>query len=303
MVIDCHVHLNNYHHEQNAPTEVHLARLKEQMAKWNLEHAIVITSYTVNQERPSAQRVAELIRDDPRLHLVEGIALTGPEPTDVHQVEERIRAGTVRALKLYPGYDHIYPYDRPFRPFIELAGKHGLPVMFHTGDTYDVKGKIKYSHPIHIDELCVDYPDINFVLCHLGNPWLRTTAEIIYKNHNAYTDISGLTLEEFEARMEVWMKHEVGELLLYAGEPDRILYGTDWPLVRMGPYLRFVDDLDLEPEVKRLLLRENAARLFGIETAGNSVPSESTEFIRSSPVSDSGGAEVAAGPDVAVRGR
>jgi len=267
MVIDCHVHLNKYHHEANAPTEVHLERLRDQMTKYNLEHVMVLTSYTVNPERPSVEQVAELINGDPRILLVEGIITQNDRPTDLHALEERLKTGRVRGLKIYPGYEHAYPSDRAFHDAYGLAAKYRVPVMMHTGDTYSAKAKIKYSHPINVDEVCVDYPDVNFVLCHLGNPWLRTTAEIIYKNHNAYTDISGLVLEEFEAKMEAWMKQQVGDLLLYSGEPDRILYGTDWPLVRMGPYLKFVDDLELDPEHKALLLRENAIRLFRIEGA------------------------------------
>jgi predicted TIM-barrel fold metal-dependent hydrolase len=79
-----------------------------------------------------------------------------------------------------------------------LAAKYAVPVMIHCGDTYTPKGKVKYSHPLHVDEVAVDHPDVNFVICHLGNPWLRDCMEVVYKNANVYADISGLVLGNFQ---------------------------------------------------------------------------------------------------------
>ncbi len=264
MFIDCHVHLNNYHLDEKAPTEEQLRRLRDQMAKWNLDHVMVLTSYTVNPERPSASRLLELLAGDPRIHVIEGVGVTGPDPVDWDGVEKRLRGRQTWGVKIYPGYEHVYPHDRAFQPLFELAAKHRVPVMVHTGDTYAPRAKIKFAHPLHVDEVAVDYPDVQFVICHLGNPWLHDTAELMYKNQNVYADISGLTLEEFSAPLEEYMREEVADLILYSGETDKVLYGTDWPLVRMGPYLRFVESLKMEPDQRRMLLGENAAELFRI---------------------------------------
>jgi uncharacterized protein len=266
MIVDCHIHLNNYHlaqpSEAAGPAEDHLQRLREQMDKHGLDQCVVLTSYTVNPDRPSAARVLELLRGEPRLHVVEGLGVTGPAPMDWEGVEGRLRAGRTRGLKIYPGYEHAYPTDARFQPAYGLAAKYRVPVMVHTGDTYAPQGKLKFAHPLQVDEVAVDHPDVDFVVCHLGNPWFRDTAELLYKNENVYADISGLVLEEFTAPMEAYMREELQDLLLYSGEPDKILYGTDWPLVRMGPYLRFVEQLALTPEHRAMLLGENAVRLF-----------------------------------------
>ena len=49
-----------------------------------------------------------------------------------------------------------------------------MPVFFHTGDTYSPEAKLKFAHPLGVDEVAVDHPDVKFVLCHLGNPWTVT---------------------------------------------------------------------------------------------------------------------------------
>lgn len=266
MILDCHVHLNDYHlAEAKGPTEVHLARLREQMAKWDLDMCFVLTSYMVNQDRPSAARLLELLQEEPKMRVVEGLGVSGAQPVDWQSVEQRLRDRKTIGLKLYPGYEHHYPGDPEFRPAIELAGKYRVPVMIHCGDTYAKHAKIKYTNPIHVDDVAVDFPDVQFVICHLGNPWFRETAELIYKNENVHADISGLTLEEFSQPLEAMMRDELREVLLYSGDPDGILFGTDWPLVRMGPYIRFVDQLGLEPEQKEKLMWRNASNLFRVE--------------------------------------
>lgn len=265
LIIDCHVHLNNYHAEERQPTEEHLRRLREQMEKWSLDACIVLTSYQVNQDRPSAARLLELLQKDPRIHVVEGLGVTGETPLDWENVGRRLKERLTIGLKLYPGYEHVYVSDKEFQPAIELAGKYKVPVMVHAGDTYSPRGKLKYSHPLHVDEVAVDYPDVQFVICHLGNPWFRETAELVYKNDNVHADISGLVLEEFSAPLEARMREELRDLLLFSGDPDSLMFGTDWPLVRMGPYLRFVGALGLEPEQREKLMSLNALRVFGID--------------------------------------
>jgi hypothetical protein len=58
------------------------------------------------------------------------------------------------------------------------------------------------------------------------------------------------------------MLKQVKEMVLYAGEPRYLLYGTDWPICRMRSYLKFVDELRLPPEGKEMILWKSAARLF-----------------------------------------
>ena len=264
-IIDCHVHLNTYGAIEPMEIPGKIERLREQMDKWSLDHVIVLTSYLSNTERPTAEQILPHLEGEKRIHLVEGVGVTKPGGVDWLGIEERLKSRRTKGLKIYPGYEPLYPTDPAFRPAIELCGQYKVPLMIHTGDTYAPRAKLKFAHPLIVDELCVDYPDVKFVICHCGNPWFRDTAEILYKNDNAYADISGLALEEFSVPLEAFMREELEHLLVFAGEPKRIMYGTDWPLVKMGPYLRFVENINLPPEFRSMLLSENAARLFRIE--------------------------------------
>jgi hypothetical protein len=168
----------------------------------------------------------------------------------------------VKGLKLYPGYEPFYPHDKRLRVVYDLAEEFGVPVMFHSGDTYSPTGKVKYSHPIEVDEVAVDHPRVNFVICHLGNPWLVDCMEVVYKNANVFADFSGLVLGEFTEPFEDYMSEQIAEVILYAGKPNSFLYGSDWPICSMRSYVEFVKQLRLPDADRRLIMYENARRLF-----------------------------------------
>lgn len=261
MIIDCHVHLNNYTDEPTT-LEQRFERMQAQLDRYGIDHAFVLTSYQAHEKRPSVEQVIALTKDDPRLHVVEGVSLYGKAPYSLDAIEERLRRRDIIALKMYPGYEYYFPTDKICRPVYELAMEYDVPVMVHTGDCFNPKAKVKYAHPLHLDEVAVDYPDLRLVLCHLGNPWFRDTAEVIYKNANCYADISGLVLGDIAENFEIWLKQQVIEIIQFAGDPDKLLYGTDWPIVNMGPYLKLIDALDLEPEDREKIMWQNTVKVF-----------------------------------------
>ena len=128
-------------------------------------------------------------------------------------------AGAIKALKIYPGYEPFYPADAKLAPAYELAEAFDVPVMIHSGDTYAPRGKVKYSHPLHVDDVAVDFPRVKFLICHLGNPWFRDCMEVVYKNDNVYTDISGLVLGNFTDRFEAYMRQQFKEMVSWGINP------------------------------------------------------------------------------------
>ena len=265
MIIDCHVHLNRYEETEPASLTERYRLLREEMARHDVDYAIVLSSYKVNDDRPSTDQILEVVQGDPHIGVVAGISYLNYSAADLAHLRVLLRERSILGLKLYPGYEPFYVHDPRLRVVYELASEFNVPVMIHSGDTFDPRGKIKYAHPIEVDEVAVDYPEVTFVICHLGNPWVTDAMAVIYKNSNVVGDISGFTLKHFEERFEEFMADQVREVVTYAGNPHSILYGTDWPISTMGSYLKFVDKLGLSPEEKELVLWENAARVFQIE--------------------------------------
>ena len=262
MIIDCHVHLNNYHEQEAVALDTSLARLRGDMAAAGIDYALVLTSYLVSPHRPSTAQVVDAVARIPELGVVAGISYTNYRQRDLHELSDFLKDGLVKGLKLYPGYEPFYPHDKRLRVVYDLAEEFSVPVMIHSGDTYSATGKLKYAHPLEIDEVAVDHPKVKFVICHLGNPWLTDCMEVVYKNQNVYADISGLVLGEFTEAFEDYMAEEIRDVILYAGDPGRFLFGTDWPICSMKSYLAFVRQLELPEDAYNLIMYENTRRLF-----------------------------------------
>lgn len=265
MIIDCHTHLNNYTDESVHSLPEDLSRLQAIMRRNRIDVALILTSYKVAPGRPSARAVVEATRDRPNLHVIAGISWSTFGPDAEQELRSLLTARAIKGLKLYPGYEPFYPGDPKLTPAYLLAEEFDVPVMIHTGDTYAPSGKVKYAHPLHVDEVAVDFPRVKFLICHLGNPWFRDCMEVVYKNDNVYTDISGLTLGHFDDRFEAYMRQQLKEMILWGVNPNRVLYGTDWPLVSMESYLEFMEELKLPPRDKDLMFFENAAALFKLD--------------------------------------
>ncbi len=275
MIIDCHTHLNHYEDEAASVLPESLARLQAEMRRNRVDISLVLTSYTVNPGRPSTRDVVAITRELKDIFVVAGIRYTGFKPDDLTELREYLQEGSVRGLKLYPGYEPFYPADPVLEPVYQLAEEFSVPVMIHSGDTYSPRGKVKFSHPLHVDDVAVDHPGVNFVICHIGNPWIRDCMEVVYKNANCYTDISGLVLGDFSDRFESYMQRQLQDMLLFGVEPDNVLYGTDWPISSMQSYLEFIDELKIPPKDRKKIMYENAARLFKLPIIENGPKLES----------------------------
>lgn len=265
MIVDCHTHLNSYGDDNVDDLAGCIDRLQLSMRRNRVDVAMVLTSYKVTPARPSTRTVVEATRHLPNVHVVAGIPYKTFSQQDVDELRLLLEAGDIKGLKLYPGYEPFYPADKKLEPAYRLAEEFDIPVMIHTGDTYSPTGKVKYSHPLNVDEVAVDFPNVRFLICHLGNPWFRDCMEVVYKNENVYTDISGLTLGNFTDRFEAYMRQQLKEMLLWGMNPRKVLFGTDWPLVTMESYLQFMDELKLPPKDKQLMLHENAARFYKLD--------------------------------------
>ena len=262
MIIDCHVHLNHYADENVDALAASLNKLQTTMRRNRVDAAIILTSYKISPGRPSTRQVVDAVKDTKNLFVVGGINYETFGPENAAEFDDLLAGGKLKGLKLYPGYQPFYPNDPKLEPAYELAARYDVPVMIHCGDTYSPRGKVKYAHPLHVDEAAVDHPDVKFVICHLGNPWLADCMEVVYKNANVYADISGLVLGDFTDRFEAYMRRELQDLLVWGVDPSNVLYGTDWPISSMESYLEFMNELRIPVKEREAIMWENTAKLF-----------------------------------------
>jgi len=177
----------------------------------------------------------------------------------------------IAGVKIYAGYYPIYVDDPIYDPIYTLMARLRKPVVIHTGGTYSERGLLKYSHPLTVDPLAVKFRDVNFMLAHMGVPWVMDACEVADKNRNVYLDMSGLIVgdaKEIERVMnEPLLTNPYRQGLLQLNQYNKILYGTDWPLVPMEPYINFCKMLIPETHWSKVFY-ENAANLFSLQECG-----------------------------------
>jgi hypothetical protein len=255
----------------NQPPEAVAAELRRQMEQAGVTQALAMGSWRGSDDDPlGVAATLQLAARVPGLHAI-GIAdPTRVDASHLRRAEAALATGRVRALKGYLGYLHYGPEHPNYTPYYELAARYRVPFVFHTGDTYSPYAKLRYAHPLLVDDVAVNHPDVRFVLAHLGNPWTLDAAEVIYKNINVWADLSGLVVGDeaaftAEERRDVLndLRHDVQRAFRYAERPNRFVYGSDWPLAPMPVYRDFVRSL-IPPVYHDQVFAENARLLFGV---------------------------------------
>ena len=265
-IIDAHLHLfgsENEWAEKMAQSVGHhnsIGHLRQVYGELNMVHGVVMGNRSLALEYHSYP--------DDLFHYCVGLDSSQPQTPDaVELVEEHLRRERCCGVKLYPGYNKIALSDPLYEPVYEMAARYDKPVAVHMGLTAHARAHLKYCHPLALDEVAADHSRTRFVMCHFGNPFLESAAAVLAKNPNVTADLSGLL--EGRVDLEQYAREQAGYVFLLkswlaaACGWDRIMYGTDWPIVNLEEYIRFVQQLVPEKQWEKVFFH-NANRIYGL---------------------------------------
>ena len=127
-----------------------------------------------------------------------------------------------------------------------------------------------------VDQVATDFPDLNFIVEHVGLPRLEDFCWIATQEKNVYAGLA-VAIAFVHSRPRYFA--EMMANLLFWLDEDRLLFSSDyaiwspkWIVEKLWSF-EIPDDIkqeygvDLSPQVKRKILGENAARLYGIDIA------------------------------------
>jgi len=260
MIIDAHAHLFGDRVELSAKD------LLESMDEAEIDKSAIFAAIN----GPTNEQTIRIAQKYPERFFAVGFASPYRTETMVEYVTKLLEEGKIRALKFYLGYEYFYPNDLGLLSrYFEVLQKTGFPAIFHTGDTYPkFKGaKIKFAHPLAIDDVAVEFPKLKIIIAHMGNPWMTDAAAVIYKNKNVYADISGLVYGEFKPTEAAYLGDRlVKEVRPYLGNLEKLLFGSDFPIATQKSYVAFCRDLlcTLSEKERECVFHKNAEKLFRI---------------------------------------
>lgn len=186
--------------------------------------------------------------------------LTGADAID--RAKRLVEDCGVRGFKFHPSLQGFDPSDERFYPLWESLQEIGLPAIFHTGQNGMGAGlpggygiKLAYSNPLLLDAVAADFPELRVIMAHPSVPWQDEANSIATHKSNVFIDLSG------------WSPKYFPESLVRASNSvlqDKVLFGTDFPLITPSKWLGAFADLPLKEEVRPKILKDNAVRLLGL---------------------------------------
>lgn len=173
-----------------------------------------------------------------------------------------IRDFGVKGFKFHPTFQGFWPNDRMAYPFYEVLEEESVIALFHTGQTGVGSGmrggmgmRLKYSNPMAIDDVAVDFPDLRIIMAHPAFPWQEEALSVAQHKPNVYIDLSGWSPKYFP---EILVKY-ANSLL-----QKKMLFGSDWPAITPDRWLADFENAPFRDEVRPLILKDNARRLLNL---------------------------------------
>jgi len=184
----------------------------------------------------------------------------------VAQARSLVRDHGARGFKFHPSMQGFAPNDPQFYPLYEQIESLGVPALFHTGQTGIGAGlpggrgiKLRLSDPMLVDDVAADFPELKIILAHPSVPWAASSISIATHKANVFIDLSGWAPKYFPPELV----RAANSLL-----QDKVLFGTDFPLLTADRWLRDFAALDMKPHVRPKILKDNAVRLLGLDKEG-----------------------------------
>jgi predicted TIM-barrel fold metal-dependent hydrolase len=180
----------------------------------------------------------------------------------VKQARTLIETYGVRGFKFHPSVQAFHPNDPFVYPLYEVLAEHRVIALFHTGQTgigAGVRGgggiRLKYANPMAVDDVAASFPDLPIILAHPSFPWQDEALAVATHKPGVYIDLSGWSPKYFPP-----------QLVQYANTllKDKVLFGSDFPVITPDRWLADFEKLDIKPEVRPMILKDNAVRLFGL---------------------------------------
>lgn len=168
----------------------------------------------------------------------------------------------IGGFKFHPTVQGFFPNDPLAYPLYELIAEHRLPAIFHSGHSGIGSGmpgggglRLKYSNPIHLDDVAADFPDMTVIIAHPSWPWQDEALSVCLHKPNVYIDLSGWSPKYFPPELVKNANTRLGA---------KMLFGSDFPLITPDRWMADFEQAGFRPELKPLIFKDNAIRALGL---------------------------------------
>jgi predicted TIM-barrel fold metal-dependent hydrolase len=177
----------------------------------------------------------------------------------IDRAEELVNDFGVRGFKFHPTLQNFNPAHDEFGELFSKIQALDVPIIVHTGQTGIGAGlpggaglKLGLSNPMLLDEVAANFPELQIVMAHPSAPWQEEAISVATHKLNTWIDLSGWAPKYFPQNLV----RQANSLL-----QNKVLFGTDFPLLTPERWLSEFEALELKDEVRPKVLKDNAVRL------------------------------------------
>lgn len=231
-----------------------------EMERSGVSLAVLHAEYAYGDVDQLNRTVGEFVREFPQKLL----GFAGIDPTasqdPVADLDLYVNEYDMRGLNLQTCVQGLYANDERLYPLYSYCQEKRLPVSIHASVNFMTNRKIDYGHPLRLDEIACEFPDLTVVASHGGWPWVTEMVAVAWKHRNVYIELGGISPKYIAKPGTGWEP-----ILTYGNSvlQDQILFATD-SLIPYERVFREIDQLPLKDSVKEKFLSTNAMRVLGI---------------------------------------
>jgi len=180
----------------------------------------------------------------------------------VRDLEDAVRNMGFIGAHLYPHWFELPPNHAKFYPFYAKCIELDIPIQMQVGQSliYAKDHPCRsVGRPIFLDDIACDLPELKLIGSHVGIPWHDEMIAMAWKHDNVYLAT--------DAHSPKYWPDSVVKYINSYGQ-DKVIFGTDFPVLGFQRTLDEIDAIGLKPEVRRKLLHDNVLSLYGLDDPG-----------------------------------
>lgn len=238
-----------------------IGRHLEIMDEARIDHALLVA---VRAGDPRMKGSFEIpyaqIGDYVDAHPARFSGLAGVDPTrgmqQLYDLEAAVKEHGFVGAHSYPHWFSLPPDAPQWYPIYAKCCELGIPIMMQMGQNLIYQKDVRLpsvARPILLDRVAIDFPELTLIGIHVGTPWANEMIAMSWKHENVYIGIDAYA-----------PKHLPAELVHYMNSygSDKVLFGTDWPVIDPRRGRREMEAFDLKPEAFERVMRGNALAVF-----------------------------------------
>ncbi len=241
-----------------------LDQIIERMDEAGIDHGFLIAAKCGRPGLPGCYHMPlEVVTKAVEKYPDKFSGLVGIDPymgmAGVRQLEEAVRHMGFIGAHFYPHWFELPPDHAKNYPFYAKCCELDIPIQMQIGQSLIYCPEFpcrSVGQPITLDAVACDFPELKLIGIHVGIPWTDEMIAMAWKHENIYIGCDAHS-------PKYWPESFVRYINSYG--QNKVIFGTDFPVLEFKRTMDEIDALGLKPEVRRKLLRDNTRRIYKLE--------------------------------------